>query len=281
MRASDYFHFLGSKDYERIIRDIDNAIKFYPSKKYKSIYKSNASKYSLRAKAYKDMGNYRQAIEDFERAVNLNPEDVINSGEVDPDKPAPPGIWGKKDFDEIIKRFPDDFRGYMFRGLYYAFFTPFGAKTHSLAINDYRRAISLNPKSSMCYFLFGGILYKQKLGLLATDKSKEDYRREAKANMAGLALRAVYPEEYKNTIQAFTKAIQLNPKMVEAYRMRAEIYFNVGKEYELAIKDYDKIIELDPDSGGHIMTGHWLTGLGNYCRAIDDFTKAIEARKES
>lgn len=64
--------------------------------------------------------------------------------------------------------------------------------------------------------------------------------------------------------------------------MRAEIYFNVGKEYELAIKDYDKIIELDPDYGG---TYHdralAYQQLGNSYRAIHDFTKAIEAKKKS
>jgi tetratricopeptide (TPR) repeat protein len=47
----------------------------------------------------------------------------------------------------------------------------------------------------------------------------------------------------------------------------------------LAIEDYDKIIELEPDSGAYHDRALAYMNLGKYVRAVDDFTKAIEVKK--
>ena len=86
----------------------------------------------MRAKVNKDAGDYQQAMKDMEMAVNLglNEFDVIGSSNVNPDDPPARGTWGKRDFDDIIQKFPTDFRGYMFRGLYYDFFTRWDGKNY-------------------------------------------------------------------------------------------------------------------------------------------------------
>ena len=45
----------------------------------------------------------------------------------------------------------------------------------------------------------------------------------------------------------FTKALELNPKLVEAYEKRA-LHYYYQRRYDKAIRDYTKVIELKPDA---------------------------------
>ena len=47
-------------------------------------------------------------------------------------------------------------------------------------------------------------------------------------------------------IQDYTKAINLNPKLVETYNNRGNAYYRKG-ELDTAIQDYTKAIELNPE----------------------------------
>jgi tetratricopeptide (TPR) repeat protein len=49
----------------------------------------------------------------------------------------------------------------------------------------------------------------------------------------------------QEALEAFTKAIELNPKYAEAYNNRVIAYLKLGN-YQQAIRDYDKAIKLDP-----------------------------------
>jgi len=261
-RALIEYVFEQQKNYQLILGDLNNAIKYHPSNKY-TIQGSYplSSIYSLRAKVYKDMGDYKQAINDLEIAVKLDTNDAIKPSGVKPDDEAKQGSWGKRDFDEIIQKSPNDYRGYIFRGLYYEFFTRFGEKTYEHAITDYKKAISLNPKSSLCYYLLGKLYY-------------------SKSSIFSLQTATQNAESHKQGIAALNKAIKLNPKYEDAYSIRASIYL-ASKKYQLAIIDFDKVVELDPDKGGaYFDRGLCNQNLGKYFNAVDDFRKAIESKKQ-
>lgn len=82
--------------------------------------------------------------------------------------------------------------------------------------------------------------------------------------------------KYDEAIDDFTKAIRLNPKDVEAYYNRGKIYGELGK-YSKAIKDYSKAIMLNPkDADIHNNRGNAYVNIGNYNRAIKDYDRAIE-----
>ena len=56
-------------------------------------------------------------------------------------------------------------------------------------------------------------------------------------------------------IKYFTKAVELNPNLVEAYEKRA-IHYYFQRRYDSAIQDYIKIIELKPDGAeAYLMLG--------------------------
>jgi len=145
------------------------------------------------------------------------------------------------------------------------------------AIADVTKAISLNHSSPMSYYILGSIL-DQKLAF--GRKSDEDYRKEAKFTLNGQSIWNAYPEECSKIIEAYTAAIKIDPKMIEAYQKRAEINLET-QQYELAIQDYDKIIELCPVEGGtYNDRGLANMKLARYYRAISDFSAAIDIKEK-
>jgi tetratricopeptide (TPR) repeat protein len=59
--------------------------------------------------------------------------------------------------------------------------------------------------------------------------------------------------EYKEAIECFDKAIELNPNYAMAYSDRGIVYEKL-KKYERAIEDYNKAIALDPN----YVKAYWL-----------------------
>ena len=53
--------------------------------------------------------------------------------------------------------------------------------------------------------------------------------------------------QYQQAIEAYDKAIKLNPNVAIGYGHRGLSYLGLGQN-ERAIEDFDKAIELDPDN---------------------------------
>ncbi len=267
LRASVNLQFKTSNNYQQIIDDINNAIKFQESKVYKSMYENNAARFSMRAKAEKLMGNYQLATDDFEKAIRLSaadPNDIVIVSGTKAEDASATDLWTKADFDEFISRFPTDYRTYLFRGYFYSFFVAFDEKRYSsLAVADYEKAIALDSSSALCFFMIGKLYEKssfwnQKVWSDLSGQTKADYQRKV--------------------VQELTKAIQLDPQLKEAYISRAEAYY-ILQEYGLAITDYNKIIELDPNDGfAYNDRGLAHFNLGDYYFAIDDYDSAVEKK---
>ena len=81
---------------------------------------------------------------------------------------------------------------------------------------------------------------------------------------------------YSDAIDAFSKAIELSPRMANSYLNRGTNYLLVGKHSQ-AIEDFDRVIEINPKyAAAYYNRGLSSTGLGNYRQGIEDFDKAIE-----
>jgi len=82
--------------------------------------------------------------------------------------------------------------------------------------------------------------------------------------------------EYERAIRDFDKVIELNPKDFDAYLHRG-ITYTAKREYKRAIQDLDKAIELKPkDALGYYFRGELYDDKGEYERAIQDYDRAIE-----
>jgi tetratricopeptide (TPR) repeat protein len=81
---------------------------------------------------------------------------------------------------------------------------------------------------------------------------------------------------YDEAIQAFSKAIEINPEHASAYNNRGAAWHRKG-DYEKAIADFSKAIEIDPkDDRSYYDRGLAWYKKGGFDRAIADLSKAIE-----
>jgi tetratricopeptide (TPR) repeat protein len=77
-------------------------------------------------------------------------------------------------------------------------------------------------------------------------------------------------------IKYFTKAVELNPDLVEAYEKRA-IHYYFQQRYDKAIQDYSKIIELKPEEPeAYLMLGSAHLKKGELEPAIYNLSRSIE-----
>lgn len=82
--------------------------------------------------------------------------------------------------------------------------------------------------------------------------------------------------EFELAVNDYNKAIELNPKDAASYLNRGRAYSG-KKNYDLAILDYNKTIELNPqDSTAYFNRADVYEKKGNMQQAIGDYQKAVE-----
>ncbi len=87
--------------------------------------------------------------------------------------------------------------------------------------------------------------------------------------------------EYDTAITDYNRAIELNPKESAVYFSRGLAYFN-KQSYTPAIADFDRVIELDPkEAMAYFKRGNALEKTGNFERALSDYQKAVELDPEN
>jgi tetratricopeptide (TPR) repeat protein len=81
---------------------------------------------------------------------------------------------------------------------------------------------------------------------------------------------------HQEAMEAYTRAIELNPKSALAYGNRGNAYGRLG-DHQRAIRDVDRAIELNPKNAlAFANRGRTYTRLRDYQQAIRDFDRAIE-----
>jgi len=81
-------------------------------------------------------------------------------------------------------------------------------------------------------------------------------------------------------IKYFSKALELDPNIAEAYEQRGMLYF-FQEKFDNVIQDFQSYIRLAPPKAeSYRMLGIGYLNSGFYERAIDRFTRAIELEPE-
>lgn len=167
--------------------------------------------YGARGIEYADLGNYQRAIKDFDRAIELDPEDA---------------------------------KTYCNRGLAYA-----SLGNHRRAIEDYNKGIEVDSQYAQTYLNRGALYgqlgnYQKAIKDFGTAIELDPQFAQAYSNR-GLAYQRL--GRYQPAIEDFDKAIGLEPQNVKAYVRRGHTYAAKG-EYEKAISDYEQVLKIDPDN---------------------------------
>ncbi len=264
---------VGDTDYQKILSDIDNAIKFHSSTKYTSAYDSTNGMYSLRTKVDILSGNYQQAVNDLETAIKIDPTkmgDVFNTGGVKAEDDSNPTALQKKDIDLLIAKYPDDHRVYMYKGLFYNSFSTYNEQYYSPTIDSLKQAQKINPTSALVNYFLGTVYEKQAFWSKAAASDVSDITGASggyKVKTNGIAL------------QYFHEAVTLDSKFAEAYYQAASSLYNL-KGYAEAIPFYDRAIELDPNNFAALNDRALAkTYTNDYYGAISDFSQAITLKK--
>ena len=251
---------LRTTDTESVLSDVNMAISTHATQKIERMegWGSLASHYGFRAKLDLDTGHYREAMDDLEQAVAQGAEEAdkvfANRGGKPDAPPENPCAWSLSDLDSLGQRFPQDYRSYLFRGLYLSVFSVVGVsdeKYYRQAIQAFERAAEVSPTSPLPYYYLGYLHWKASFLLYHTSEEKRT-------------------EANKKAIQGFTRAIQANPRFERAYELRADSYW-AEKQDAQAIGDYGRALELNPDcANAYGGRGEAEMELGRYAAAITD-----------
>lgn len=83
-------------------------------------------------------------------------------------------------------------------------------------------------------------------------------------------------EEYEEAIEKYTQAIEIEPKLSEAYNNRGVVRYAI-EDFDGAIADYSKVIKLNPNSAdAYNNRGVVKYDLEDYQGAIRDYTQALK-----
>jgi tetratricopeptide (TPR) repeat protein len=87
-------------------------------------------------------------------------------------------------------------------------------------------------------------------------------------------------KDYQAAIADYTKAIEINPNITEPYIYRGSLYSKLN-EYQAAIADYTKVIEINPnDAEAYFNRGIAYYDLKDYQAAITNTRKAAQIFKQ-
>ena len=200
----------------------------------------NAIAYFQRGNENLTLGKYKEAIADYDKAIELNPQYALayNNRGI-----AKLHLGDSKeaiaDYNKAIELDPKYAKAYCNRGI-----ANCDLGNYEKSITDCNKAIELNPQDADAYHNRGNA--ELELG------------------------------KYKEAIEDYNKAIELNPQFASTYNNRGFTNFNLDK-HEEAIKDYNKAIEINPQHAkAYCNRGVSKSALGEPKKAIEDYDKAIK-----
>ena len=193
------------RDYDRAIRDYDEAIRLDPE---------SARTYNNRGSAYLDKQDYDRAIRDYSEAIRLDSKHakayynrgLSHSKKQDYDSAI-------RDYDQAIRLVPKDANAHNARGNAYQ-----NKQDYDRAIRDYDEAIRLEPKDALAHDN-RGLAYTNKRDY---DRAIRDYdeaiRLDPKPartyNNRGLAY--ANKRDYDRAIRDYDEAIRIDPNATSA-----------------------------------------------------------------
>lgn len=149
-------------------------------------------------------------------------------------------------------------------------------------LDPLRQLVDQHPDSSETYYLYGRALAATGQTSLAEwplRKAMEDPEWLVPAGIQ-LASGAIQTGNYNSAIEVTTRLLELEPDNVQVLLMRANAYANSRIHREEALKDVDRILEIDPDAtdamGPRIVALIGLDRIDEARQAIEDLGKRIE-----
>ena len=243
-----------------------------------------ASHYINRAFAFKEMHAYTEAADDYDRAIELEPENErlylfrgifrMNCQESE---------LALADFDRVLAIAGDDNHARHYRAQ-----VLIQLRRYTEAIDDYAKLISKYPDVPDAYlgraFAFAALgndeLAQRDVERLAElNPESADYV-DRDTRTASL-YRFMHDEDYDAALESANQIVADYPDQSSGYRLRAYVRWE-REEYVESHDDYTHVLENDgPSSDCLSSRGQVLAELGEYERALEDLNKSVDMAREA
>lgn len=256
------------KLFKDAIVDADEALKLELIKeKLRSAY------YHTRGAARDSLGEYSEAIEDFNESIRLNPKKALLYRDRGLTKDTLKQYEDAlKDFQKAIDLKSNDAITYYHRAV-----TKNRIEHYNKAIEDLNTAIQLDKTNADAFYQRG--FAKEMLG--QQDKANTDYKEVLKINpnepskSHKLGIAKCKIRQYEQAIHYFDKSIKLDPKFYKGYLCRGCMKQTLGQNQD-AIKDFDIVLKSNPKNAtAYRNRGVAKRKLGSYNDALEDLNEAI------
>ena len=231
-----------------------------------------------RGQTYQAMGRYDDALTDLSRAIELKPEyawAITSRGNTY----RAMGRYDDAltDYNRAIERHPEDAFALTRRGLTYWLMG-----RHDDALTDFSRAIELDPEYAWA-IANRGDTYRD---MGRYDDALTDLNRAIEVDPEyawAFANRGdTYRDmgRYDDALTDLNRAIEVDPEYAWAITSRGATHRDMGR-YDDALTDYSRAIELKPEYAFAITSrGHTYRDMGRYDDALTDYSRAIEVDPE-
>jgi len=282
VRGVIYFN---GKHYIEAVKDFENFIKLDPDNELCEMA------YTLVGKSYQQVDQHSIAIQHFKKEMALYPEHSFHYSDIGNSYLSLSKYYQAiQNYDKDIELYPKNFLTYRSRGKAYL-----KLKQYSNAIIDFTISIELDPNNAVSYFnrfqAFSLLndsfdIYNNTdfLDALKLDKNVLNDIIYSDPNNSFLYYSRGYTygilKQYEKAIKDMNKSIELNPDYYHSYHTRATCFFEKG-QYAEAIKDYNKSIELKPNLAvSYYSRGGVYLKLKQYDHAIRDYNISIELKPD-
>jgi tetratricopeptide (TPR) repeat protein len=178
-----------------------------------------------------------------------------------------------EEFDKAIAINPKSSDAYSWRGVSYS-----NKGDEDASIADQTKAIEINPRNALAYSRRATSFAYKKI----TARARADLEEALRLDPDNAQLMANCGNVYKNlgnreqALAAYTRSIQINPKYPGFYFNRGDFYCYYEEKYEEAISDYNEGLRLNRNNAeGYYDRGYAYYYLDQYDNALADFDEAI------
>lgn len=245
-------------------------------------YGVTSSIYSNFGAIYGRLGNPKQAIKNYKKALEINPNDAgaySNLGAVY----AELGMFDQaiKELKEALEINPNHAGAHSNLGSCYV-----ALRMYDQAIEELKKSIDINPSNAEAYSNLGAAYVQSGMYDQAIKELKKaiDVNPSDAEGYSNLGAAYVQSGMYDQAIKEVKKALEINPKNPTAYCIIGAAYVELHMD-EKAIKELEKALEINPtftEARNNIALAYHHLGLsyyksGNYEQAIIEYKKAIIA----
>ena len=186
-----------------------------------------------------------------------------------------------EEYDKAIEADPNDFLAYYNRGIYYSLYTD----KKKQALEDLSKSIELKPDVKQVHVARGEV-YMMDLGEF--DKALKDFDKAIEIDpeffLAYFKRSDVFvrKQQYDSALKNVEKGIQFCPSdQRNSGLCRRGIIFRLQRKYELALADFNSIINEQPNyRAAFCQRAILYFDLKEYDKAVKDFEKSIKLADE-